>query len=107
MFFINIFFIRNSFISKFEKNKTIISDLGRQFVIKKKEGLDNFKILNTNYEYPDKKNRKNYIREFLDSIIDKKPSHPSKQDLFNLMRACFYADLSARYGKELKIKYLK
>lgn len=91
----------------FEKNKTIISDLGRQFVIKKKEGLDNFKILNTNYEYPDKKNRKNYIREFLDSIIDKKPSHPSKQDLFNLMRACFYADLSARYGKELKIKYLK
>ena len=89
----------------FEKNKTFISDLSGQLVIKKKIGKDNFKIVNTNYKYPDKKNRGSFIREFLDSILDNKPSYPSKKDIFNLMSACFSADLSARYGKEIKIKY--
>ena len=69
------------------------------------KGLDNFKIENTKYKYPDKKNRNNFIREFLDSIIDNKPTYPSKKDIFNLMTACFYADLSARHGKEINIKY--
>ena len=90
----------------FEKNKTTVSDLSGQFVIKKKRGLNNFKIIKTNYEYPDKKNRGKFIQEFLDSIINKKPSHPSKKDIFGLMTACFYADLSARCGREVKIKYL-
>ena len=66
---------------------------------------DNFKIINTKYKYPDKKNRGKFIREFLDSIIDNKSLYPSKKDIFNLMTACFYADLSARHGKEINIKY--
>ena len=89
----------------FEKNQTFISDLFSQFIIKKKTGQDNFKIINTKYKYPDKKNRGKFIREFLDSIIDNKFLYPSKKDIFNLMTACFYADLSARHGKEINIKY--
>jgi len=89
----------------FEKNQTFISDLFSQFIIKKKTRKDNFKIINTKYKYPDKKNRGKFIREFLDSIIDNKFLYPSKKDIFNLMTACFYADLSARHGKEINIKY--
>ena len=90
----------------FEKNKTTISDLSGQFEIKRNKNSDNLKIIKTNYEYPDKKNRGKFIKEFIDSIIDNETSYPSKKDIFNLMTACFYADLSARYGKELKIRYL-
>tara|TARA_B100000401_G_scaffold252040_1_gene171180 strand:+ start:213 stop:482 length:270 start_codon:yes stop_codon:yes gene_type:complete len=88
-----------------KKKKTTISDLNCQFEIKKQGGFNNFKITNTNYAYPDKKNRGKFIKNFLDSIIDNKRTQPSKKEIFNLMTACFYADLSARYGKELKIKY--
>ena len=90
----------------FEKNKTTISDLNGQFQIKKNKYLNNLKIIKTKYEYPDKKNRGKFIKEFLDSIIDNETSYPSKKDIFDLMTACFYADLSARYDKEMKIKYL-
>jgi len=89
----------------FEKNKTTISDFCGQFEIRKQGKLDKFKIIKTNYEYPDKKNRGKFIREFIDSIIDNKPSHPSKKDIIDLMTACFHADLSARCGKEIKIRY--
>ena len=92
-------------IKIFEKNKTLVSDLSGKCIIKKKTGLDNFKILKTKYKSPDKKSRGNFIREFLDSIIDNRPLYPSKKDIFNLMTACFCADLSARYGKEINIKY--
>ena len=92
-------------IKIFEKKKTTISDLNRQFEIKKKVGFNNFKIKNTNYAYPDKKNRGKFIKDFIDSIIDNEITQPSKKEIFNLMTACFYADLSAKYGKELKIKY--
>tara|TARA_B100000989_G_scaffold295288_1_gene276046 strand:- start:596 stop:1588 length:993 start_codon:yes stop_codon:yes gene_type:complete len=92
-------------IKIFEKNKTTISDLSGQLEIKKGGDANKFRIIKTKYAYPDKQNRGKFIREFLDSIIDNGTSYPSKKDIFELMTACFYADLSARYGKEIKIKY--
>ena len=54
--------------SKYLKKKTTISDLNGQFVIKKHAGFNNFKIINTNYAYPDKKNRGKFITDFLDQL---------------------------------------
>ena len=90
----------------FEKEKTVVSDLNRQYKIKK-IGINNFKFTKTNYSYPDKANRNKLIRGFIDSIIDKNQVSPSINETFNLMMACFYADLSAETGKEMKIKYIK
>ena len=90
----------------FQKNQTFISNLNGQFEIKKAL-RDNYKIIKRNYEYPDKRNRKKLIQKFLNSILDKTRPLISKKFLFDLMTACFYADLSEKKGKELKINYLK
>ena len=47
------------------------------------------------------------IQKFIDSVLDDKTSPISKKSIFDLMTACFYADLSQKKGKELKINYLK
>lgn len=90
----------------FQKNQTFISNLNGQFEIKKAL-RDNYKIIKRNYEYPDKRNRKKLIQKFLNTILDKTRPLISKKFLFDLMTACFYADLSEKKGKELKINYLK
>ncbi len=90
----------------FEKHKTFISNLSGQFEIKKK-GKNNYNIKKKNYAYPDKKNRSKLIQSFIDCIIDKKKLPIKMQNIFDVMMACFYADLSAKKNKELKIKYLK
>jgi len=90
----------------FQKKHTFISNLNGQFEVKKRGGVKN-KIIKTTYEYPDKKNRKNLIRKFLNTILNKTAPLISKKCLFDLMTACFYADLSQKKGKELKINYLK
>ena len=89
----------------FQKNKTFISSLNGQIEIIKK-GIDKYHVTNKNYDYPDKKNRKKLIQNFIDAILDKKKQNISKKNIFDLMTACFYADLSKKKGKELKIKYL-
>jgi len=90
----------------FQKNQTFISNLNGQFEIKRAIG-NHYKITNKNYEYPDKKNRKKLIQKFIDAILDKTVTTISKKSIFDLMTACFYADLSEKKGKELKINYLK
>lgn len=93
-------------ISLFEKNKTFISSLNGQLEITKKNN-NNYQIIKKNYDYPDKKNRSKLIQNFIDSILDKTKQPISKKDIFDLMTACFYADLSKKKCNELKIKYLK
>jgi predicted dehydrogenase len=92
-------------ITIFEKNKTFISNLNGQYEIKKK--IDNFQITKKKYNYPDKKNRGKLIQNFIDCILDKTKQPISKKNIFDLMSACFYADLSEKKCNELKIKYLK
>ena len=58
-----------------------------------------------NYAYPDKSNRKKLIRNFIDSLLDKKKIYPSFKSQVDLMIACLYADLSLKQNKELKINY--
>ena len=90
----------------FQKNQTFISNFNGQFEVKRAIG-SRYKITNKNYEYPDKKNRKKLIQKFIDAILDKTVPTISKKSIFDLMTACFYADLSKKKGKELKINYLK
>lgn len=90
----------------FQKGKSFISNINGQVEIKK-IGIDRYKQIKKNYQYPDKKNRKNIITKFIDSILDKSNTIMSKKYLFNLMTACFSADLSAKTNKEIKIRYLK
>ena len=90
----------------FEKHKTFISNLSGQFEITKK-GRNNYNVKKKNYAYPDKKNRSKLIQSFIDCILDKKKPPINMQNIFDVMMACLYADLSAKKNKELKIKYLK
>ena len=71
----------------------------------KKKGIKtHFKKLN--YEYPDKKNRKKIIQNFIDILIDKRiNSTTSFKDQYNLMKVCFAADRSIVLKKKIKIKY--
>ncbi len=89
----------------YEKNQTFISDISGQFHIKKINKKLGIKKMN--FEYPDKKNRKNLIRGFIDSILDGKPINPSKKSLVDVTTACLFADKSLKEKRELKIKYLK
>lgn len=93
-------------IKIFQKTNTFISNLNGQIEIKKR-GTKDYHLIKRNYEYPDKKNRKKLIQRFIDSILTNKQSPISKKSIFDLMTACFYADLSQKKGKELKINYLK
>ena len=90
-------------IKIFEKKKTIISDIGGQYLVDKKQ--NKFKISKMNYAYPYKSNRKKLIRNFIDSLLDKKKIYPSFKSQVDLMIACLYADLSLKQNKELKINY--
>jgi predicted dehydrogenase len=90
----------------FQKNQTFISNLNGQLEIKRAIG-NHYKITTKKYEYPDKKNRKKLIHKFIDTILDKTKPLMSQKSIFDVMTACFYADLSEKKGKELKIDYLK
>ena len=59
------------------------------------------------YEYPDKKNRKKLIQNFIDVLIDDriKPIITLKEQ-FDLMSVCFASDISLKLKKRIKIKYL-
>ena len=62
-------------------------------------------FFNVNKEYPDKKNRKNLIRNFIDKMLLNKKQEFSIKNQVDLMSACFFADKSMNSGKEIKIKY--
>ncbi len=85
----------------FSLNKTIVNSRMGSFYQDDKQ----FKKLNISY--PDKKNRKKLIRNFIDSLIEKniKPLISIKEQI-DLMTVCFAVDKSLKLKKEIKITYL-
>ena len=87
-----------------KKKKTLVNNFLGSYIFNKKGVKTYFKKLN--YEYPDKKNRKKIIQNFIDILIDKKSnSIISFKDQYNLMKVCFAADRSIVLKKKIKIKY--
>ena len=89
----------------FEKNKTLVHNYLGSYAFIKKNKKTTFN--KTNYEYPDKKNRKKLIENFIDVLIDGriKPIITLKEQ-FDLMSVCFASDKSLRLKRKIKIKYL-
>lgn len=92
-------------IKIFQKDKTFISNLTNQLLILKKQ--DKFTIKKTNLPYPDKKNRKMLIKNFIECLRNNTTIKPSFDYLSNLMQICFAADYSLKKKIEVKIKYFK
>ena len=88
----------------FEKNKTFVNNFLGSYILKKKGNSSQFNKLFGNY--PDKKNRKKIIQNFIDVLVNKK-IHPiiTFKDQYNLMKVCFAADSSILYKKRVKIRY--
>ena len=88
-------------IKIFADNSTMVNSRLGSYMIKKGK-LDKIKS-----NYPDKKNRKKLIHNFIETLIKKniKPIISLKEQI-DLMTICFAADKSVRLGKKIKIKYL-
>ena len=85
----------------FSNNETLVhSNLGTYSF--KKDKLNKI-----NKSYPDKKNRKKLIQNFIDNLINSKiKNFISHKEQFDLMSVCFSAENSAMLNKKVKIKYL-
>ena len=69
--------------------------------------INDKKIIKNNYKYPDKINRKKFIRNFLDYIQNKRCKLIlTHKEQFDLMSVCFAAEKSLKDKKKIKIKYL-
>lgn len=90
-------------IKIFQKHNTIVSNLNSSFLIKKDKKIK--KLSKNNFKYPDKKNRKILIRNFIDTLIDKKKNNQTIKNQFDLLKICFAADRSLKLKKEIKIIY--
>ncbi len=88
-------------IKIFQKNETIINSVKGCFEIKKN------KMVQIKGKYPDKKNRKLLIQNFISTLIDKKIKPLiSIKDQFNVMSICLAAEQSLRDNRKVKIKYI-
>ena len=88
-------------IKIFSKDETFVNSRLGQFIHKKKK----YKINNSTY--PDKKNRKKLIHNFIDNLKNKNYRHlVSTKDIIDSMSICFAAEKSLKLKKEIKIKYL-
>jgi len=88
-------------VKVYEKNKTYVNSYKGAY-----EFSSNGKFKDIRANYPDKKNRKNLIRGFINELNLNKKNKITHQHQFDLMSACLFADKSIKYGKELKIRYL-
>ena len=91
----------------FSKNYTYVNSLYKTFELKKNK--KSFDLRNIKAAYPDKKNRKKLIRNFLDYVFFKdltKKNNFFKKNQFDLMSVCFAIDKSIKNRREVKIKYL-
>lgn len=89
----------------YEQDKTIDHSINGSFLYKNyKDG----KLKKTKIKgfYPDKKNRKKLIRNYLDHLINNKNKLILKnKEQIDLMRVCFFADKSLKEKKKIKINY--
>ena len=88
-------------IKIFQKNETIVNTIKGSFEIKKD------KIFQIKGKYPDKKNRKLLIQNFISTLLNKKIKPLiTFQDQFDVMSICLAAEQSLKYGRKIKIKYV-
>ena len=88
-------------IKIFSKNQTLVNNKLGSYIYK-----DN-KTYKINSNYPDKKNRKKLIQNFIDYLIKKNDKLIiDHKDQFDLMSICFAAEKSMLLKKKIKIKYL-
>ena len=86
----------------FTKSKTFTNTKQGAYLYKKN------KIEKINVDYPDKKNRKKLIHNFLDIILKKKVKPIiNHSQLIDLMSVCMSAVKASKINKKIKIKYLK
>jgi predicted dehydrogenase len=88
-------------IKIFLENQTLVNSRMGSYVINKD------KISKVKADYPDKKNRKKLIQNFIDTIKIKntKPLISLKEQI-DLMTICFAVDKSVKLNKKIKIDYL-
>ena len=85
----------------FTKNKTFSNTLTGSVTINKNTLKKNSRF------YPDKKNRKKLIHNFLDCLVQPKKKHIiQNKDLFNSMSVCFAAEKALKKNKKIKIRYI-
>tara|TARA_B100000686_G_C16610587_1_gene873582 strand:- start:148 stop:1146 length:999 start_codon:yes stop_codon:yes gene_type:complete len=89
----------------FQKNLTLVnSNLGSYSYSNKKMKIKFEKINST---YPDRKNRKKLIHNFIDTLINKKTKPIiSLKEQIDLMTVCFAADKALKLKQKVNIKYL-
>lgn len=85
----------------FSKNETIVNNLQGKFI------YSNGKVKKLLKEYPDKKNRRKLIINFLDCISKKNfKAIMSTKEQFDLMSICFAIDKSSVIKKKVRIRYI-
>ena len=88
-------------IKIFSDNQTLVHSRLGSYIAEK----DSLKKINS--KYPDKKNRKKLIHNFIETLVKKniKPLISIKEQI-DLMTICFAVDKSVKLNKKVKIKYL-
>ena len=89
----------------YQQDKTLINSRVGAFSFT--QSKNDQKIKKINFEYPDKKNRKRLIQNFIDNLKkDKVKQIMTLKEQINLMTVCFAADESLKFGKKIMIRYL-
>jgi len=92
-------------IKLFDKEKTLVHNYLGTYKFQKEKRKTKFKSIKP--EYPDKKNRKKLIQNFIDLLINKKTKPLiSLKEQIDLMSVCFACDRSLKLKKRLKIDYI-
>ena len=88
-------------IKIFLENQTLVNSRMGSYVITKN------KISKVKADYPDKKNRKKLIQNFINTINTKNTKQLiSLKEQIDLMTICFAVDKSVKLNKKIKIDYL-
>ena len=86
----------------FSTDKTLVNSNLGSYMYK------NNKIIKINSNYPDKKNRKKLIHNFIDNLKNRSAKKIiSHKEQIDLMSVCLYAEKSMKINKKVKIKYIK
>lgn len=88
----------------YQEDKTMVNSIQGAFYVSKDKTKTIKKI---SHRYPDKKNRKKLIQNFIDTLkkIKVKPIITPKEQI-DLMSVCFAADKSIKFGKKIIIRYI-
>ena len=89
----------------YESNKTFIHNSSETVLYQRNRNMLIKKKLAGNY--PDRANKSNLIKDFINSIINRKKFSIKQKYLIDLMSICFAAQKSLIQNKIIKIRYLK